>query len=473
MSEKYISLIDSIGDPPEPGGSLNSETGQAAPPPRSPQRPWTIGIAMAWLLIVATIAVTQRSHGLQQETAQPEAGNDITIQLMGRYAVGMKSVLGDSLALEYFKPQLEELLQQQSDKPRNHLSLIPILGELGGREEALQELNRIQADPSNDSVARDVSLFQQLYRDGAASLSDGQREDIKKYGWVGELALSREMAPSDPDRRAIVRSALKAFFAIILFTAIILAALAAGLVLLITAITLGVKKRLRAQFAVSRDPGQSLLEAFAIYIFGFLALPILAGWLLPDYPFLPTLFLLPAVAIALFWPFFRGSRWSNILKSLGWTRGRGFFREAGSGIVGYIAGLPLIAVSVALVLAISRSTGTVPAHPIVNEIQSDPVVLILLLVLAAIWAPVVEETFFRGALYGYLRRRWSWPIASAFTGLLFAVIHPQGWIGVPALATIGFILGAIREWRGSIIAPMTAHALNNGTVLLLAIFVLT
>jgi membrane protease YdiL (CAAX protease family) len=138
-----------------------------------------------------------------------------------------------------------------------------------------------------------------------------------------------------------------------------------------------------------------------------------------------------------------------------------------------MAGLPLIAASFLLVLAISRSSGTVPSHPIVQEIRSDPIILILLLALAAIWAPVVEETFFRGALFGYFRSRWRWPFAAVLTGFLFAVIHPQGWLGVPVLTTIGFVLCAIREWRGSIIAPMTAHALNNSTVLLLAIFLLT
>ena len=246
-----------------------------------------------------------------------------------------------------------------------------------------------------------------------------------------------------------------------------------GFALFITAITLRVKKRLRTRFCVFQDPGQSLLEAFAIYIFGFLALPILTRWLLPDYPVLPSLFLIPAVVVALLWPYARGSKWGDVRKALGWTRGRGLFREAGSGIIGYIAGLPLLAVSTLLVLALSRFTGTTPTHPIVNEIRGDPIILVFLFGLASIWAPVVEETFFRGALFGYLRRRLSWPIASAFTGFLFAVIHPQGWVAVPALATIGFILGAIREWRGSIIAPMTAHALNNGTVLLLAIFALT
>jgi membrane protease YdiL (CAAX protease family) len=145
----------------------------------------------------------------------------------------------------------------------------------------------------------------------------------------------------------------------------------------------------------------------------------------------------------------------------------------GAGIVGYLAGLPLLALALIPVLLLSRSTGTVPSHPIVNEISRDPVSLIIIIGLACLWAPVVEETFFRGTLYGYLRRRWHWSIAGIGTGFLFAVLHPQGWIAVPLLGTIGFILSTIREWRSSIIASMTAHAMNNGTVLILTIFMLT
>ena len=473
MSDTNIPPVDSIWNSPDTNDPLSSEPGHSVSPPRPSGSRWTVGIAVAWLLIFATIAITQISHGQQQpQPTQPDSASDITMQLMGRYAVGLKSILGRAQALEYFKPQLEEL-RQQSDDTRIHLSIVPILAELSTREDVLLELKRLSAESPNNRVARDISLFQQLYRDGTSSLSSQQRQDIENYGWIGKLALSQDMDPSDPGRRAIVQSALKTFVVIILFAALVLAALAAGLVLFITAIVLRVKKRLQTRFSTVQDPGQSLLEAFAIYIFGFLALPILVAWLLPGYPILPSLFSIPAVVVALLWPSFRGSKWSDIRKALGWTRGRGFFREAGSGIIGYVAGLPLLAVSLVFVLAISRSTGTVPTHPVIKEIQSDPVILILLLGLASIWAPVVEETFFRGALFGYLRRRWSWPIASLATGILFAVIHPQGWIAVPALATIGFILGAIREWRGSIIAPMTAHALNNSTVLLLAIFALT
>jgi membrane protease YdiL (CAAX protease family) len=45
-------------------------------------------------------------------------------------------------------------------------------------------------------------------------------------------------------------------------------------------------------------------------------------------------------------------------------------------------------------------------------------------------------------------------------------------MAVPVLGMIGFTLCAVRQWRGSIIAPMTAHALNNGAVLFFAFMML-
>jgi membrane protease YdiL (CAAX protease family) len=46
--------------------------------------------------------------------------------------------------------------------------------------------------------------------------------------------------------------------------------------------------------------------------------------------------------------------------------------------------------------------------------------------------------------------------------VLFAAIHPQGWVGIPVLATIALVLATLREWRGSIVAPVVAHACVNG-----------
>jgi membrane protease YdiL (CAAX protease family) len=266
---------------------------------------------------------------------------------------------------------------------------------------------------------------------------------------------------------------MKTFVAAVVFMVMVLAALAAGSVLFIIAVIQRRRGRLRSKLVMPAAPGDSLLEAFALYLAGLIALPALARSLSPGLETAAALYTFPIVLLALFWPRIRGAKGKDVRKAIGWHRGEGVMREMGAGIVGYIAGLPLLALALIPVLLLSRSAGSVPSHPIVNEISSDPVSLAIVMALACLWAPVVEETFFRGTLFGFLRRRWHWSVAGVASGLLFAMMHPQGWMAVPLLGTIGFTLSTIREWRGSIIASMTAHALNNGMVLLLTIFMLT
>jgi membrane protease YdiL (CAAX protease family) len=452
---------------------LDSESGNPEGPPSRSRKQRKAGIVISWLLILAAVAITQiPQYRLDRQATQSGVTQDLTMQMMGRYVVGMKSVLGNTPAVDLSVPQINKALQN-SDNSRKDLFFIPILMELTTREEALTMLEQIVAEPSNKDIAQDAPLFLQLYRQGSASLTQEQYRSIERYGWIGKLALSQDKPPSDPLRRSVISSALQTFVTAVVFIMGLLVAFAAGLILLTIAIVFSVKKRLRTRFSPLEDPGTSLLEAFAIFITGLIALPALARWLSPGYQLAASLFTFPVILIALAWPYFRGSKWKNIRTAIGWNRGQGFFREAASGILGYLAGLPLLAVAIIPVLLISRSTGSVPSHPIVNEISRDPIPMILILGLACVWAPIVEETFFRGLLFGYLRRRLHWSLAGISTGFLFAVIHPQGWIAVPVLAAIGFTLSAIREWRGSIIASMAAHSLNNGVVLLLAIFTLT
>ncbi|MFO0926344.1 MAG: CPBP family intramembrane glutamic endopeptidase [Gemmataceae bacterium] len=124
-------------------------------------------------------------------------------------------------------------------------------------------------------------------------------------------------------------------------------------------------------------------------------------------------------------------------------------------------------------MALGRKTGVTPAtptHPIVGvALTADWRVWLQVFVVAAIVAPVVEETFFRGALYRHLRDataglpRWqSVTVAVAASGFVFAVIHPQGWLGVPVLMALAAAFALARDWRGSVVAPILAHAINNG-----------
>jgi membrane protease YdiL (CAAX protease family) len=55
-------------------------------------------------------------------------------------------------------------------------------------------------------------------------------------------------------------------------------------------------------------------------------------------------------------------------------------------------------------------------------------------------------------------------VSAVVSSFVFAAIHPQGWAAIPVLGAIAFVLAGIREWRGSIVGCVVAHALNNGVV---------
>jgi membrane protease YdiL (CAAX protease family) len=85
----------------------------------------------------------------------------------------------------------------------------------------------------------------------------------------------------------------------------------------------------------------------------------------------------------------------------------------------------------------------------------------LLIVVAA---PISEEIFFRGFIFGGLRRRLSFPAAAVLSGVIFGLFHFTGpdSIGVvPQLAFLGFALAWLYEETGSIYPAIAVHAVNN------------
>ena len=158
---------------------------------------------------------------------------------------------------------------------------------------------------------------------------------------------------------------------------------------------------------------------------------------------------------------------------MGLHAGRGFFKEAACGAIGYVAGLPVLVVGTLITVAISKMTGADPTHPISRVIRPDPLVMALLFLLASVWAPITEELMFRGTLFAHLRERWGWWWSALVVSLVFAIIHPQGFAGIPVLMSIALMLAAIREWRGSIVGCMVAHALNNTVVLVMTVVMIS
>ncbi|HEU4480537.1 MAG TPA: type II CAAX endopeptidase family protein, partial [Actinomycetota bacterium] len=80
-------------------------------------------------------------------------------------------------------------------------------------------------------------------------------------------------------------------------------------------------------------------------------------------------------------------------------------------------------------------------------------------------APVVEETFFRGVLYRYLRLRWTVPLAMVVSALLFAIVHAIPVL-IPVFLFLGIVFAFVAERYDSLYPAITLHALNNGVALL-------
>jgi membrane protease YdiL (CAAX protease family) len=462
ISDKFDILNSAIGKV-----IIMTETPDSTPSPRSRSR---LRTAIPWFFIIATVALIQIPQ-LKTASVPKDYAQDLSLQLLGKYIVGIRYLLGQNPAFSNSIETMKQPLQRYKDT-QSRLLIVPIMAELSGREAAIKALEQITPNPDDNNVKRDAPLFLQLYRDGESSLSPQQHQSIKDYGWLGQLALSQGDPDTSPERKAILHSALRTFFLIVLCFIVMLGALIAGIIVLTVAIVLWTKGRLRRRLVMPNNPQISLLQGFAIYLTGFGALPLLLHRLMPgSRPGAIVLAVLAVIAGAL-WPRFCGSNWKDYRASIGWQRGRGFFREIGAGIVGYIAGLPLLFIASIFVAMISRYAGKMPMHPIDYEINRGPLHMLFWTLMACVWAPIVEETFFRGVLFGYLRRRLPWALSGILVALVFAAIHPQGLIGIPLLAAIGFTLSAIREWRGSLIASMSAHALNNAFAVLVLIFIL-
>jgi membrane protease YdiL (CAAX protease family)/uncharacterized RDD family membrane protein YckC len=88
------------------------------------------------------------------------------------------------------------------------------------------------------------------------------------------------------------------------------------------------------------------------------------------------------------------------------------------------------------------------------------------LVVAA--APLSEEIFFRGFMYGGLRRRLPVWAAAVTAGAVFGLLHYTGpdSIGVvPQLAVLGVLLAWLYERTGSLWPPIILHVVNNALAL--------
>jgi membrane protease YdiL (CAAX protease family) len=376
------------------------------------------------------------------------------------------------------------------------------------------------------------NLLERLYRDyevlrfDAPSLSQKDREDRDgrdrlqdDLGWFGELALApdgrpyaervvlpaagaaaanvlAEKALPDPQARAqALAPALRTLWTNLgMFGSVCLLGVA-GLAGLITFIVLMVKGYVRGRFACGASPGGIYAETFALWLILFTGLPLLVPLLPPE---APRLLLSGAAAlvslVALGWPRVRGIPWRQVRADIGLTAGDRPALEPLCGLAAYGISLPLLAVGFLATLfltmlerALTGGAGdsgfeplTGPSHPIVLFLaHGDVWAKVQVFLLGCVVAPVVEETMFRGVLYrnlreatGRLGRGWSFFFSATLVSFLFAAVHPQGLVAIPVLMSLAYAFSIAREWRGTLVPGMVAHAVNNGAVMAFAMLAL-
>lgn len=121
-----------------------------------------------------------------------------------------------------------------------------------------------------------------------------------------------------------------------------------------------------------------------------------------------------------------------------------------------------------IVFAFVFMAGTNPLSMIRASLPKNSANLLLFFLVGGIVAPVAEEVFFRGILYGFLRR-WGIALALVLSTAVFALIHGLGH-GFPLTQVVGGILfAAAYEVEKNLLVPITIHCLGNMAIFSLSL----
>lgn len=497
------------------------------PDPGSPFRSRIAGIAC--ILLIAVVAISQQISAHQAASTPPDARSGASISILyTKIMVKIFGALGES-STQTERTQLKNTigtpLRDMAHTADERIASIAAIGELGDKQDAIEQLDSftdwliLNADlaaknplgpnkevPKADLPDRiimidyvaagteraeyelDAAALRAVYSDTATPEQAARLK--QRHGYFGKLALVHNDRKS-PEHAALMKGGIGLVSLMAIAGLIFFFAFLAGFVCFIIALVQILGRRVQPRMDIP-DPGGSVyLELVALFVGGFFLVKLILvavaaiatpkggeppawlttlamgiQWILVLVPFYPLLVGVPA------------ARWKS---DLGLHAPRGVFREVAFGIFAYLAGLPLLllgaAVSLVLKLisdAVSGTSGAPPSNPILDEVMSaNPVTLILFFCLATFWAPFVEETVFRGALFRHLRSWLILPVAAIGSALVFGLMHGYELIMLGPVITLGFTFAMMRHYRGSLVGPITAHALHNGTVMLLLISFIT
>ena len=433
----------------------------------------------------------------------------ILVQLQGKYLIGVARILPANAATLYV--QAEGMLNVGSLGQRQRF--VVLAAELADPAEArrkLEQLDELINDPPfgkplqlSEAQATSQRILHQLYPEGLEALDDEQaraaatraasavsaddRDALDaSLGWFGRLALAGPETDDQQTRDALLATATAVAIVIAGIAVLGIGAVIVGFARLVLLVVMTFTGRLISGLGAGRAPHVVYAETFAVWFVLFAVIQELVG-LVPNEALHMALVVagFPVSLAALAWPVLRGTPWRDVRKDIGLTLGDRPWLEPLVGVGGYLVTLPLLAVGLIITLGLMAIQQTVsgeaetfapaggPAHPVITYMSGpDLGPKLLVLLLAAVAAPLVEETMFRGALYRHLRGAsarlgtvLSVVVSTGLNTLLFAAIHPQGWVAIPALMGLACGMTLIREWRGTLVPSLVIHGLSNALVI--------
>lgn len=388
-------------------------------------------------------------------------------------AGGPAAGIYQGVALEFFK----SLGRRYPRNGRVILERGMILHEMGRKDEALHSFRLAEGDSRCASLAAALAA---VYGEKSSSpLNTFKiRDTIGKglSGWflnrallhlyekAGNRTLAREI------KEAGEAGGSRLFARLSLLAAVLLMLEFSGMIFWLVFFLRLRKKREGESLP---QPPCGFAEAWLVFV-SWEILQILAGkFMLPAFqdlssiPLLVVIFALNyAVALLFIFALFR-QKISGFFTSLGLRRLH-LKADALAGFGGFLGALPLVTVAALLSSLIFKGVtfSSNPVIPLIAERMNfwDQALLFLLV---ACLAPLFEEIFFRGLIYGVLRKTLKpWP-AILLVSFLFSFLHvdPAGLLPIFAL---GVLLAWLYERTGSLFSSIVLHSLWNGLVFFMA-----
>lgn len=405
--------------------------------------------------------------------------------------------------------QIQQAAQTPVDKFRAAIVVGEVLGRFDNAEKQLAKLEETDANSikkreasgadstkaptlAEQELDTDIALVRTIWDQGPDALTTEQAERLaQRHGWYAKLLTTHGQTFQEGERAKMVANAR--WIVVLMLGAVIVFATAffGGIIAAAVMGYLISQGKIKPHFRRPLPGGSIYLETAAVFVFSFLLFklagaPLLALVIKDQTSLMGAVLasqwlLLPTI----FWPILRGVSFRQWRADVGITHveGRSVIREIGAGIFGYFAGLPILALAMVITILIvfgkalfsggfsgggEGGAPTAPHNPIAEMISQAPLwQLVMLFALATIWAPIVEECIFRGCFFRHLRSRIGVLLAALLSAGAFAFMHGYAVLMLLPVFTIGFIFAFIREWRGSIVSTITAHALHNATVLTL------